>query len=259
MPYADVARGQVFYTANRRPSDGPALVLLHGAGGSRLNWPAELRRLGQACLPGVTVYALDLPGHGRSGGEGRDAIEDYTADVIAFLDAAGIERALVVGHSMGGAIALTMTLDYPARVTGLVLISTGARLRVAPSILEQIPTDFEAALDTIIRYAWSSEAPTKLVELGRERMRETGPDVLLKDLTACDRFDVMERLGEIDVPTLVIAGSADRLTPLKYARYLAEHISGTQLMIVEGAGHMVMLEQPAEVAKVIRRFLEPQE
>ncbi len=259
MPYADVARGQVFYTANRRPSDGPALVLLHGAGGSRLNWPAELRRLGQACLPGVTVYALDLPGHGRSEGRGSDTVMGYAEDVLAFLDAVGVERAVIAGHSLGGAIALTLALDFPGRVAGLVPIATGARLRVTPAILGQIPTDFEAALDTIIRYAWSSEAPTKLVELGRERMRETGPDVLLKDLTACDRFDVMERLGEIDVPTLVIAGSADRLTPLKYARYLAEHISGAQLMIVEGAGHMVMLERPAEVAKVIRRFLEPQE
>jgi len=255
MPYADVARGQVFYTANRRPSDGPALVLLHGAGGSRLNWPAELRRLGQACLPGVTVYALDLPGHGRSGGEGRDAIEDYAADVIAFFDAIGIEQAAVVGHSMGGAIALTMALDSPERMTGLVLIATGARLRVAPSILEQISADFEAALDTITRYAWSSDAPTNLVELGRERLRETGPDVLLSDLQACDRFDVMERLGEIDVPTLVVAGSTDRLAPVKYARHLSEYISDAQLAIVEGAGHMVILERPAKVADAIGEFL----
>ncbi|MBN1978434.1 MAG: alpha/beta fold hydrolase, partial [Anaerolineae bacterium] len=203
MPYVENGSGTIFYAVTGGPPDGSALVLLHGAGGSHLNWPPELRR-----LDGATVYALDLPGHGRSGGGGRDAIEDYAADVVAFFDATGIERAVVIGHSMGGAVALTMALDSPERVTGLVLVATGARLRVAPAILEQIPTDFEAALDVITRYAWSPEAPSGLVDLGRERLREAGPEVLLGDLTACDRFDVMERVGEIDAPALVVAGSA---------------------------------------------------
>jgi pimeloyl-ACP methyl ester carboxylesterase len=254
MPHIDVAGKQVFYTIDRGPSDGPVLVLLHGAGGSRLNWPPELRRFG-----GATVYTLDLRGHGRSQGQGRDTVTGYAEDVLAFLDAVGVKRTVIAGHSLGGAIALTMALDSPKRVAGLVLIATGARLRVAPAILEQIPADFEAALDIITRYAWSPEAPSELVDLGRGRFREAGPDVLLGDLTACDRFDAMERLGEIDMPTLVIAGSADRLAPVKYARHLAEHISGAQLAIVEGAGHMAMLEQPAEVAKVMRRFLGTRE
>jgi pimeloyl-ACP methyl ester carboxylesterase len=167
----------------------------------------------------------------------------------------GIERAVVVGHSMGGAIALTMALDAPGRVAGLVLIATGARLRVAPAILEKIPVDFDMALDVITRCAWSPVASANLVELGRESLREIGPDVLLGDLAACDRFDVMERLGEVDVPALVIVGSADRLAPVKYARYLADHISDARLVVIENAGHMVMLERPAEVAGVIGEFL----
>jgi len=255
MPYVETSSGTIFYTVNGEPSAGPALVLLHGAGGSRLNWPAELRRLEQARLSGVAVYTLDLPGHGRSGGSGRDAIEDYATDVASFFDAVGIERAVIVGHSMGGAIALTMALDFPERVTGLVLVATGARLRVAPSILERISTDFEAAVDIITSYAWSQEAPSELVDLGRERFRDAGPDVLLGDLTACDRFDVMQRLGEIDVPTLVVAGSADRLTPVEYSHHLAEHISEAQIAIIEGAGHMVMLERPVEVAEGVQHFL----
>jgi pimeloyl-ACP methyl ester carboxylesterase len=230
-------------------------VLLHGAGGSRLNWPPELRRLGQASAPDATVYTLDLPGHGRSGGAGRGAIEDYATNVVVFFDMVGIERAVVVGHSMGGAIALTMALDAPGRVAGLVLIATGARLRVAPAILEKIPVDFDMALDVITRCAWSPVASANLVELGRESLREIGPDVLLGDLAACDRFDVMERLGEVDVPALVIVGSADRLAPVKYARYLADHISDARLVVIENAGHMVMLERPAEVAGVIGEFL----
>jgi pimeloyl-ACP methyl ester carboxylesterase len=250
MPHVDVAGGQVFCTVNRGPSDGPVVLLLHGAGGSRLNWPSELRR-----LDGATVYALDLLGHGRSKGQGHDTIAGYAEDVLAVLDVVDVERAVIAGHSMGGAVALTLALDSPDRVAGLVLIATGARLRVASVILEQIPADFETALDTITRYAWASGAPTNLVELGRERLRETGPDVLLDDLIACDRFDVMERLDEIDVPTLVVAGSADRLAPIKYTRYLVEHISSAQVVTIESAGHMVMLERSEETSAAVGEFL----
>lgn len=251
----------MFYTLSRGPADGPTLVLVHGAGGTRLHWPAELRR-----LPGATVYTLDLPGHGRSqappiipsiGGEwGGDTIEGYAEAVAAFLDAAGIGRAVVVGHSMGGAIGLTLALNFADRVGGLVLVATGARLRVAPAILEGIRSDFEGAVELITRFAWSPEAPPALTELGRRALLEAGPDVLLGDFTACDRFDVMERLGEIQVPVLVFASTADQLTPVKYARFLTEHIPNARLVLVEGAGHMVMLERSAEAAEAVRGFLE---
>jgi len=251
MPYAETARGDLFYTLSRGPADGPTLVLIHGAGGNRLHWPTELRR-----QPGVTVYTLDLPGHGRSGGEGCDAVNGYAEAVVAFLDSVGVEHAVVTGHSMGGAIAQTMALDFADRVAGLVLVGTGARLRVAPAILENIRSDFEGSVALITHFAWSPEASPKLIELGRQSLMETGPDVLLGDFAACDRFDVMEELGEIQVPTLIVTGSADQLTPVKYARFLAEHIPGAQLEIVEDAGHMVMLERPTEVKEAMQAFLD---
>lgn len=253
MPYA----GKLFYAVSREAGERRVkgdlpLVLLHGAGGSRLNWPAELRRLRP---PGATVYALDLPGHERSAGQWRDTVEGYAEDVVAFLDAVEVGQAIIVGHSMGGAIALTLALDHAERVMALVLIATGARLSVAPAILETTRDDFEAAVDTITRYAWSPEAPSELIDLGRRQLRDAGPGALLSDLIACDHFDVMGRLHKIGCPTLVIAGTVDRLTPPKYAHYLAEHIDGARLTIVEGAGHIVMLERPAEVAQAIQKFL----
>jgi len=250
MPYAETARGDLFYTLSRGPADGPTLVLVHGAGGTRLHWPAELRR-----LPRATVYTIDLPSHGRSGGQGCDTIEGYAEAVTAFLHAVGIEQAVIVGHSMGSAIAQTLGLDFASRVAGLVLVAAGARLRVAPAILEGIRSDFGRSVELITRFAWSSEIPPALTELGRQALLETGPDVLLGDFTACNRFDVMKRLEEIKASTLVIAGSADQLTPVKYARFLAEHISGARCVIIEGAGHMVMLERPAKTAKAMQEFL----
>jgi pimeloyl-ACP methyl ester carboxylesterase len=257
MPYAETARETLFYTWSQGPEDGPTLVLVHGAGGTRVHWPAELRRLSSA-----TVCTLDLPGHGRSGGQGYDTIEEYAEAVVAFLDAVGIEQSIVAGHSMGGAIAMTLALNQArstepgqARVAGLVLVATGARLRVAPAILEGIRSDFERNVQLITRFAWSPDAPPPMTELGRQALREAGPDVLWADFMACDRFDVMERLGEIEVPTLVIAGSADQLTPVKYARFLNEHIPGACMVTIEDAGHMVMLERPAEAAKAVGEFL----
>jgi pimeloyl-ACP methyl ester carboxylesterase len=250
MPHVGTVRGDVFYALSQGPAGGHVLVLLHGTGGSRLHWPGELRR-----LPDATVYALDLPGHGRSSGRGCDTIEGYAEAVVAFLDAAGIEQAIVVGHSMGGAIAQTLALDFADRVTGLVLVATGARLRVAPAILEGVRSNFEQTAKLITRFAWSPEAPPALVEQGRQALLEMDPHVVWGDFAACDRFDVMERLGEIEAPTLVIAGSADQLTPVKYARFLAERVSEARCVIVEGAGHMVMLERPREVMQAVQELL----
>ena len=261
MPRTETARGTIFYTLSQGAADCPVgaamrattelcptLVLIHGAGGSRLHWPGELRR-----LPGATVYTLDLPGHGRSGGGGCDTIAGYAEAVAAFLHTLEIEQAVVVGHSMGGAVAQMLALDFADRVAGLVLVATGARLRVAPAILEGIHRDFEGAAELITRFAWSPETEPALIELGRKTLLETNPDVLWGDFAACDRFDVMERAGK--VPTLVITGSADQLTPVKYAHFLAGRISEARCVIIKGAGHMVMLERPGEVAQAVGEFL----
>jgi pimeloyl-ACP methyl ester carboxylesterase len=252
MPYTTINNQRLFYVQTPDPTpDAPALVLIHGGGGSHLHWPPELRR-----LHGAVVYALDLPGHGRSDGPGCDTIAAYVSTLIGFLDAGGIERAVLVGHSMGGAISQMIALAHPERVAGLALIGTGARLRVAPAILEGILSDFESTINLITQWAWAADAPQELTRLGRQTMAETPPQVLHGDFAACDAFDVRERLGEIGAPTLVIAGSADRLTPHKLGAYLAEHIPNARLVTVAGGGHMMALEQPGLVARALAGFIE---
>ncbi len=250
-PYTTPTTGRIWYAQNRSPvPDRPPLILIHGAGGDHLHWPPELRK-----IAGESVLALDLPGHGRSEGPGRGSIEDYASDVIEFLDALGLTRAVLGGHSMGGAIAQVMTLDHPERVAGLVLIGTGAKLRVAPALLDVILTDFEAVLALMADWAFGPDAPAELKELGTKAMGETEPAVLHGDFTACDLFDIRDRLAEIQVPTLVIGGTDDKMTPLRFSRYLAERISGARLEVLEGAGHMMALEQPAAVAAAVTQFL----
>ena len=252
MPYTNVAGEKIFYVHHRGDPKGQrALVFVHGAGGSHLNWPPQLRR-----LAGAHTYALDLPDHGKSEGQGRTSIRAYADFVAAFLETLGLEKATLVGHSMGGATALDFALRYPEGLAGLVLVGSGARLRVAPAILDGIRQDFQAAVRLISDYGFSLDAPEQLKREGRRQMGQTHPDVLYGDFAACDTFDVMDRLGEIRCPTLAICGTADRLTPPKYSTYLRDNIPAAQLVLIEGAGHMVMLEQPEAVSRAIADFTQ---
>jgi pimeloyl-ACP methyl ester carboxylesterase len=118
------------------------------------------------------------------------------------------------------------------------------------------PETFSEAVDLVVSYAISPQAPSRMVELARARMSETRSEVLYGDFLACDQFDVMDRLDEINVPTLVICGTEDQLTPLKYSRFLAESIPDARMVSVESAGHMVMIEQPGEVAQAVKEFMD---
>lgn len=250
----DDSDGERLFYALHRPrgtlAETPALVCVHGAGGSHLNWPAEIRR-----LPGASVYTLDLPGHGKSSGEGRRTIAEYVAVLMSFLDALDLPDAVIVGHSMGGAVALEMALSHSERVRGLVLVGSGARLRVAPAILQGILVNFESAVRLIGDFAYGPDAPADLKHRGQQLMAGTVPQVMHGDFLACDAFDVMDQLDKIHVPTLIITGTSDRLTPVKYAKFLAHNIPGAQLMLLENAGHMVMLERPQEVGEAMARFV----
>jgi pimeloyl-ACP methyl ester carboxylesterase len=159
---------------------------------------------------------------------------------------------------MGGAISMTAALEYPDRVAALVLVGTGARLRVNPDILEITANDgqLQAAADLVTSWAFSPSASPRLIELGRERYGSAQLDTMHHDFAACDQFDVMDRLGEIECAALIICGEDDQLTPPKFSRFLADHMPRASLEIVPGAGHVVMLEKPEEVSKLIGGFME---
>lgn len=231
-----------------QPAD-PPLVLVHGAGGNLMHWPGELRR-----LPGRTVYGVDLPGHGKSGGAGRSEIGAYTEDLHAWTAALHLSAFVLAGHSMGGAIAQEFALRYPARLAGLILVGTGARLRVAPQVLEGVLQDYTATARLIAERTHGPGADPNLLRLYVRRLQEVSPAVLHGDFIACDQFDRRADVARIDCPTLIICGDADVMTPVKYSRYLQEQIARSELLVLPGAGHMVMLERPVEVVAACAAF-----
>ncbi len=228
------------------------VILLHGAGGTHLHWPAEIRR-----LPGYRIFAPDLPGHGKSEGRGEQSIQAYAQAIVAWLDALEVHRTVLVGHSMGGAIALSLGLEIPDRVQGLGLVSTGARLPVAAQLLESTSqtTTFQSAIELIRKWAYSPDTPERLVELATRQMALTRPSVLHSDFLACDSFNLTERLPEISPPSLVICGSHDRMTPVRLAQLLASCLPNASLEIMPEAGHMLIIEQPQAAAALLGNFL----
>jgi pimeloyl-ACP methyl ester carboxylesterase len=253
MPLLDLPRGAVYYTDRRCASPYPPLVLLHGAGGTHLDWPPELRR-----LPQTRVIALDLPGHGRSPGPGRGDTLDYAADVCALLDALHVERAVIAGHSMGGAVAQQIALNWASRTAGLILIGTGSKLPVEPTLPQRITHEPEKTVDWLVEWSWGVDVPAELKALSRQRLLDVSPQVLHGDYLACQAFDVRERLEQIAARTLVLGAADDRMVRLKFAAFLAERIPKARLVVIEGAGHMFPLEKPQIVAAAIGLWLSEQ-
>ena len=231
----------------------PPVILLHGAGGIHLSWPPQIRR-----LAGEKVYAPDLPGHGKSEGAGRQSIDEYADDVLAFMKELKIDAAVIVGHSMGSAVALTLALKYPKQVLGLGLLGSGSKLRVSQTLLETVgnPNTFESAVDMVNENCFSADAPQNLLELSRRTMLEIRPPVLSGDFLACNEFDVTSQLEKINVPALIICGAEDKMMPVKFSESLRDGIANSQLHILENAGHMVMLEQPDAVADLLKKFMD---
>ncbi len=228
------------------------LVFVHGSGDSGAVW-APLITL----LPDVHAVALDLPGHGAlvdQPGPAEMSVADYAAFVRAALEKLGAERPTLVGHSLGGAVALRLTLDAPELVGRIALVGSGARLRVAPAFLEAARMADPTGVPAITQMAF---AEGHAAEARRYHTQRAGaaPGILYRDLAACNHFDVMGEVGRITQPTLLIVGEGDRMTPPKYSEYLATQIPNATLAIIPNAGHYAQIEQPQRVADALRAWL----
>lgn len=250
MPYADDI---YYYAYHAEDEDRLPVVLIHGAGGSYLHWPIQARR-----LSGYRVYALDLPGHGKSKGHGLHRVSEYTERVLAWMNDVNLPQAVLVGHSMGGAITLDMAIRHPQRILGLGLVGAGGHYPVNADFLENTAHEstYQSAVDFLASWAFNPEADSDLVKAAQKQMLATRPSVLHGDFKACDAFDVREHLEKIPHPTGVICGSVDKLMPVRHSQYLADKIPAAELELIPDTGHMVMIEDPPAFAAALLKFLE---
>jgi len=228
------------------PGAGRPLVLLHGASGGAETWAPVL-----PALAGRDVLVVDLPGRGGSPTAPKDTAEAIADWLAAVAEAAGWPPAVFVGHSFGGAVALALALAHGDRTAGVALVSSGARLRVAPPILEAVAAATEAApfrLDA----AFGPKTPEAVVEAYARASAQTPPGTALSDWRACDRFDVLDRIEQVRCPARVIYGDEDVLTPPKHQVRLVERLAQGTQVVLPGVGHMLPWEAPEGLADALR-------
>jgi pimeloyl-ACP methyl ester carboxylesterase len=224
------------------------LIFIHGSGGCKESWQYQTRYFKDS-------EAIGLPGHPV--GEPCVSIDDYVEWLHGFLNQKGYADLVITGHSLGGGIALLYGLKHPENVKGLISVGSGARLRVHPMYLDGLEKAIAgqdnsqfAADGTLTRI------DPELAEIIKRRTEENGPRVKLNDLRACDKFDIMDRLGDIRTPLLAVCGTEDVMTPPKYSQYLADHMKNARAVVIQGGTHFVFAEKPEEVNRAIEGFLK---
>lgn len=238
----------------------PAIVFMHGAGMDHTVWALQTRYF---AWHGRGVLAVDLPGHGRSDGPALESIGALADWVFALLDAAGVARAALAGHSMGALVALEAAARRPERVRALALLGCAAEMPVNDTLLTAGLAGDHAAFEMIVGWGvgrraaqGGAEAPGTWTAGGTLRLLEHGPKgVVGIDLRACDRYKgSAEAVKKVAAPTALILGANDRMSPAKAAAPLAA-IPGATTIVIEHAGHMMMTEQPGRTLDALRTLL----
>lgn len=247
------------YLAAGARTGSPTLLVIHGAGVSARSWTPQLEGLAHA-LP---VVAIDLPGHGESDPISEPTVEEYADAAHELLEALGTGPVFVVGHSLGGAVAQALAASHPDAVKGLVLVAACAKLPPSDSspgrLLWFLPGPIRKVVFfwTVKKILFAPGARREAVLLGMEEIRTCRPETILRDVAAARTMDLEQAARGLRVPTLVLCGSRDKLTPPALSRHLHELIPGSRLDIIEEAGHMLPLEAPDQVNRKILEFVEP--
>jgi pimeloyl-ACP methyl ester carboxylesterase len=246
-----------------RPFDPtlPTVVFVHGAGMDGTVWQFQTRYFAHH---GYSVLAVDLPGHGRSGGMPAGDIAGSAAWLGELLDAAEVTEANLVGHSMGGLIALRNAATQPDRVARLALLGVAERMPVNPDLLHAAERNDHLAYDLVASWSharpahsgghptpglWMMGSTVRLLERNR-------PGVLHADLTACDVHGTAGLDAvEVRCPTLLLLGEADQMTRPQVAQPLAAALPDSRVVTLSGAGHMSLVERPNTVVDELARFL----
>ncbi len=271
MPIVSAQGFDISYSCNdaERNSSSGTLVLIHGAGGQEIDWPLAwrssndiTRELGLTPkghsnkLDKFQIYAVDLPGHGKSSGTGMDSVFDYANVIEAVIEALFLENVCVVGHSMGACIALALIHGKNPHITSACMIGGASKMDVSDTILEGLNKEFENTVENIVRYSWYKETGAFFKQKAIQRMKLAGKETVFNDFLACSKFDMSNELSEIDLPVLVIASDHDRMVKLDVSKSMSAEMPNSVFLPIENCGHFQHIEQTELVANEIANFLE---
>ncbi|MBE0454716.1 MAG: alpha/beta hydrolase [Roseovarius sp.] len=243
----------------------PTAIFIHGVLNDHSVWILQTRYLAHH---GWNVLALDLPGHGRSGGEPPATVEDAADFVLALMDAAGLEQAALIGHSFGSLIALEAASRAPNRISQLVLVGIAFPMRVSPALLEASVSEPMKALAMVNVFSRSTLAPPPSalgpgtwvygasMALGRRVLASnTKVNVFYTGFKACDSYqNGLQAMARVTCPVLFVLGKVDQMTPPKAAQELIKLAKNSQAFYLPG-GHQQMNETPEEMLAALSGFL----
>jgi pimeloyl-ACP methyl ester carboxylesterase len=242
-------------------AEEPAVILLHGAGMDRTVWQLQARYIAYL---GRRVFALDLPGHGRSDGQALASIEEMADWLARFMDAAGLQAARVIGHSMGALVAIEFAARYPARVEKVCLMGIAETMPVHPDLLAAAKNNEPLAALLIVYWGLGAEAQTGghphpglwVPGASRALLDAARPDVLFRDLVACNAYQgALAAAAAVQCPTRFVLGKQDKMTPVTKAGGLTASVSNSETRLIEHCGHMMMVEHPNQVCAALKGFI----
>jgi pimeloyl-ACP methyl ester carboxylesterase len=254
-------RAYAYSAGHAQDANKPSIVFVHGAGLDHSSWALQSRYF---AYHGWNVLALDLPAHGRSEGPALQTIEAIADWLVALLDAAGVERATLAGHSMGSLAALECAARHPARVERVALIGTAFPMTVAPGFLEAARRNETAAYDMETIWGHAPQAPLSgdpspgmwMYGDMLARLARLSPDVLYRDLKACNDYAAgLASAAKLQCPALLVLGERDAMTPVRQAGELARTIRGARVVTLPRAGHSLMVEAPDGLLAELKGFL----
>jgi pimeloyl-ACP methyl ester carboxylesterase len=224
------------------------LIFIHGSGAYGGIWRYQTDHHSNS-------EAINLPGHLQ--GQTLNSVEEYADWLRECIRGKRYKDVVLAGHSFGGAIALMYALKYSQELKGIIIISSGARLRVHPRYLTPLE---EAIKGNALQWYQVLEGMHRLTPEDYKRevieqQKAIGPAVMLNDFLCCDKFDLMDKVQEIKLPALIICGELDVMTPVKYANYLGTKLTNSHVVIIPQATHLVFAEKSEAVNKAIEDFV----
>jgi pimeloyl-ACP methyl ester carboxylesterase len=258
-----VAGNDVYaYTGARRFDPAlPTVVFVHGAANDHSVWALQSRYVAHH---GRNVLAVDLPGHGRSGGTALASVEAIADWVPALLDAADVSAAALVGHSLGSLAVLAAAARHPGRVTQIALVGPAVPMPVGDVLLDAAKANDHVAYELINGWSYSAgkqlggnQVPGMWLTGSAMRLMErTSPGVLYTDLAACHAYaGGLEAAAAVRCRALLILGARDLMAPPKGAQALIAALAGKRVVMVPDCGHALMAEQPDAVLDALAAFL----
>ncbi|MBN2230948.1 MAG: alpha/beta hydrolase [Candidatus Thorarchaeota archaeon] len=238
------------YEESGRDNDS-TIIFVHGAGGNAATWIMQLRGLAR----NHHVIALELNGHGNTPDRSQPNImTSYLDDIDEIVTK--FARPILAGHSMGGALTQLYALSNPDKLRGIILIGTGARLKVAPIIFDMLENNFDAYIEVVGSFMFNEHTNPELIESSKDEVKKCPARIIRRDFELCNNFDIMNEVSKIALQTLILVGSNDIMTPVKYSEYLHSKIPNSCIKRIDSAGHIVMLEQSSQVNNIINAWMK---